>query len=88
MPNVLPRYLSTFYLLTDLIPPAVGGEVCMEQRRQPTPLTQICQEMTARNPPKNNQTVTQNFRRTEDVVPECAVCFAQLHKNIITNLCV
>lgn len=40
-----------FYLLPERVPPAVDGEACMEQRQQPTPLTQIHPEMTGKNPP-------------------------------------
>lgn len=47
--------LYGFYLLPELVPPAFDEEACMEQRQQPTPLTQIHPEMTERNPPGNQQ---------------------------------
>ncbi len=56
MPNLPPcAYLNESYLLPELAPPAVDGEVCMELRQQPTPPTQIHPEMTERNPPRNQR---------------------------------
>lgn len=47
------EYFHIWYLLPELVPPAVDGEVCTEQRQQPTPLRQIHQGKTERNPPGN-----------------------------------
>lgn len=60
LPN-LSKILMGFYLLPGLVPLAVDGEACMEQRQQPTPPTQIHPEMTERNPPGNQRNYNCKF---------------------------
>ena len=57
LPNPPLENFNESYLLPELVPPAFDEEACMEQRQQPTPLTQIHPEMIERNPPRKQQQI-------------------------------